>query len=104
MDLWLPGRWDPGGIHGALWALVGGAADDLRTERPLTLGAYAVQAQGLVTAYVEPLGIGATLPDMPLFLAPDRYVNVPLESTYHAAWEGVPERWRQVIESEAVRS
>jgi hypothetical protein len=54
----------------------------------------------LVTAYVEPLGVGAELPDMPLFLAPEHYVNVPLEETYHAAWQGVPERWRRVIESQ----
>ena len=101
VDLWPPGRWDPGGIHGALWALVGGAADGVRTERPLTLAAYAVQAQGLIKAYVEPVEFGTALPDMPLFLASDRYINVPLESTYHAAWEGVPERWRRVIESKA---
>jgi hypothetical protein len=41
---------------------------------------------------------------MPLFLASDRYINVPLESTYHGAWQGVPERWRWVIESNAVSS
>jgi hypothetical protein len=41
---------------------------------------------------------------MPLFLASARYINVALEPTYRAAWEGVPERWRRVIESEAERS
>jgi hypothetical protein len=35
---------------------------------------------------------------MPLFLTPERYVNVPLEETYLGAYEGVPQRWKRVIE------
>jgi len=98
LDLWPPGSFDSSGIHGAIWSLVGGAYQAPR-DRPLTLAAYAVPAPGLVTAYVEPLQVGAVLPDMPLFLAPEQYLNVPLERTYIAAWEGVPERWRRVIEA-----
>jgi hypothetical protein len=102
IDLWPPGRWDPDGIHNALWALVGGGEDG-RTgmDRPLTLAAYAVRESGLVTAYVEPVDVGAALPEMPLFLTADRYVPVPLEATCKAAWEGVPERWRKVIDPKA---
>jgi len=51
-----------------------------------------------ITAYVEPACVGEVLPDMPLFLTPEHYINVPLENTYMAAWRGVPERWRRVIE------
>jgi hypothetical protein len=36
---------------------------------------------------------------MPLFLRPDRHVPVPLEETYQTAWQNVPQRWRQVLES-----
>ena len=35
---------------------------------------------------------------MPLFLSPERYVDVPLEMTYGAAWRGMPQRWRQELE------
>jgi hypothetical protein len=42
--------------------------------------------------------VESTLPDMPLFLTTEHYINVPLERTYAAAWEGVPDRWRRVIE------
>ena len=35
---------------------------------------------------------------MPLFLRPDRYVNVPLEPTYQAAYQGMPAFWRDVLE------
>jgi hypothetical protein len=73
-----------------------GPGDELPSGPPLTLASYT--AGRTVTAYIEPIGVGAELPDMPLFLDPEHYVNVPLESTYCAAWEGVPERWRKVIE------
>jgi hypothetical protein len=36
---------------------------------------------------------------MPLFLDSDHYVTVPLESTYVAAYEGLPDRWKWVLES-----
>jgi len=36
--------------------------------------------------------------EMPLFLEPDLYVNVPLEATYLAAYRGVPLRWRRVLD------
>jgi hypothetical protein len=42
--------------------------------------------------------VGAALPDMPLFLRPDRYVNVPLATTYDAAYRGMPAFWRGVLE------
>ncbi len=49
-------------------------------------------------AYFEPFAVASVLIDMPIFLTPDRYINVPLERTYMDAWQGVPKRWRQVIE------
>jgi len=104
LDLWPPGPFDASGIHGALWPLVGGSDYCARADRPLTLAAYEVRAPGFVTAYVEPIGVGAQLPEMPLFLAPEHYINAPLERTYTLAWEGVPERWRRVIESSAPSS
>ena len=99
VDLFPPGRHDPQGIHGAIWAAIDGveAADfRLPPDRPLTLAAY--EAKPAPTAYIEPIQVGASLPDMPLFIQPGWYVNVPLETTYLAAWRGVPERWRKVIE------
>ena len=47
-------------------------------------------AAGLpVEVYLEHVAVGAALPEMPLFLRPDRYVNVPLEPTYQAAYRGL---------------
>jgi hypothetical protein len=61
-----------------------------------TLASYCARAP--ITAYVEPISVGCTLPVMPLFLTPNHYIYVPLEETYMAAWRGVPQRWRRVIE------
>ncbi len=91
-----PGPRDPRGIHGALWERLFG--DTVPTpEKPLTLAAYA--AGRVPTAYVEPLAVGDELPDMPLFLTSEQYINVPLESTYRAAYEGVPRYYRAILET-----
>jgi hypothetical protein len=31
-------------------------------------------------------------------LRPDRYINVPLEPTYQAAYAGMPAFWRAILE------
>jgi hypothetical protein len=41
--------------------------------------------------YLNPVAVGDVLPEMPVFLSPQVYVSVPLEATYRAAWEGVPD-------------
>jgi hypothetical protein len=96
IDLFPPGSFDPRGIHGAIWERMKGRYEP-PAGKPLTLAAYAVA--GAVTCYVEPTAVGTALIPMPLFLTPDRYVNVPLEATYLGAYEGVPQRWKRVIEA-----
>ena len=96
IDLHPPGACDPNGIHGAVWDEVGHGFYELPAEKPLTLVAY--EADTPPCAYVEPTGVGLTLPDMPLFLQPGWYIDVPLERTYLAAYRGVPQVWRDVIE------
>jgi hypothetical protein len=97
VDLYPPTRHAPDGIHGAIWAEVDDAVpESLASDRPLTLVAYSAGVPP--TAYVQPIGVGEMLPDMPLFLSPERYVDVPLEMTYSAAWRGMPQRWRQELE------
>ena len=99
IDLFPPGPFDPDGMHGAIWKSLRGVYQP-PFGKPLTLAAYA--AAGAITCYVEPTAVGAALIPMPLFLDPTHYVYVPLESTYQAAYEGVPRRWKQVIESTAL--
>jgi hypothetical protein len=97
VDILPPGRWDPQGVHGAIWSEFDSAHPYVApADRRLTLAAYTAGERR--KAYAEPITIGMPLPDMPLFLTEDRYVNVPLETTYLEAYASVPERWRRVIE------
>src|SRR5438270_689349 len=64
---------------------------------PLTLAAYV--ADSPVEVYLEHLTFGRPLREMPLFLTPDYYINLPLEPTYEAAFRGMPEFWRTVLEA-----
>ena len=97
VDLYPPTRYAPAGIHAAIWAEVDEAVEEPVADQPLTLVSY--QAGPPPTAYIEPVCVGAELPDMPLFLSADHYVNVPLEATYRAAWRGMPQRWRRELEA-----
>jgi hypothetical protein len=92
VDLFPPTTRDPHGIHALIW---GDAAPEPPADQPLTLVAYHASLQ---KAYVEPTAVGYALIDMPLLLDANSYVPVPLESTYVAAWEGVPRRWKSVLE------
>jgi hypothetical protein len=99
IDLFPPGRHDPQGIHDVILRRLEPSLKpyDLPPGEPLTLAAYAAGPK--VEVYLEHAAVGAVLPEMPLFLRADRYVNVPLEPTYQAAYRGTPEYWREVIEA-----
>ena len=47
------------------------------------------------------VAVGDALPDMPLYLTPEFYVNVPLEATYRTAFDAVPRLYRDVLEAPA---
>jgi hypothetical protein len=98
VDLFPPGRHDPAGIHGGIVEGLDQYAEPyvLPTGATLTLASYVAGPE--VEVYLEHLAVGATLAEMPLFLRPDRYVNVPLEPTYQAAYRGMPAFWREVLE------
>jgi hypothetical protein len=96
VDLFPPGPYDPAGMHGAIWERLDDEPYLPPADEPLTLAAYV--AGPTPEAYVEHLRVGLPLADMPLFLNPDRYINVPLESTYAAAYRGLPQYWRDVLE------
>jgi hypothetical protein len=97
VDLFPPTPRDPEGIHSAIWHQFNTKAFALPPDSPLTQAAYF--ACGRKKAYVEPTAVGRELIEMPLFLNEERYVNVPLEETYLAAYRGVARRWKAVLEA-----
>jgi hypothetical protein len=64
----------------------------------LSLAAY--ESDLTIRAYVVRVAVGDSLTEMPLFLEPEKVVEVPLEATYTAAFAEVPRRWRRVLEGQ----
>ena len=88
VDLFLPTFRDSRGIHGAIWGVDCGREYVLPPSDPLTCVSYIGGAYA--DALVDFATIGGKLPDMPLFLTPDAYVLVPLQSTYELAHGALP--------------
>jgi hypothetical protein len=97
IDLLPPGRFDPQGMHGAVWSHFDTTGYQPPTDEPFTLASYRWD-QGEPEVFLEPVGLGGALIDMPLFLNSERYIYVPLEATYREAYRGVPAVWRAVLE------
>jgi hypothetical protein len=100
LDLFPPGSRDPHGLHfafGTDWC--GDAPMSVTAEWSLGMSAYC--RDRISTAYFESIAVGQPIPEMPLFLTSEHYINVPLEETYQATWRGVPNRWKRVIEGVA---
>ncbi len=100
IDPFPAGKRDPNGIHGAIWPRLGGDPHTQPAGKPLTLAAYESGDAGGSPhrCYVEPLAAGDPLPDMPLFLEPDEYVNVPLERAYQIAFADVLPQDREKLD------
>lgn len=100
IDPFPPGARDPNGIHGAIWPRLGGDEYAHPTDKPLTLVAYEAGDDARPhRCYVEPLAAGTVLLDMPLFLEPGEYVNVPLERAYGIAYDDVLPQDRAALEA-----
>lgn len=96
VDLFPPSKRDPLGIHKLIWDRLKDEPFELPADKPLTLASYS--AGGVITAYVENVGVRDTLPDIPIFLTAERYVPCPLESTYRAAWDVFPKGLKGALE------
>jgi hypothetical protein len=95
VDLFPPTRRDPEGIHPILWSDEDDDTFRFDPAKPLTCASYV--AGPLAEAFVEPVGVGDELPNLPMFLIADEYVPVPLEKTYQAAFDAVPDIWREAL-------
>ena len=95
VDLLPPGAHDPAGLNGAVLDALGQRFDP-PPDKPLCAAGYRVGSDR--RAYVEPLAVGDSLPTVPLFLSPDRYVDLPLGPSYAVARRGVGPFWVEVLE------
>lgn len=94
VDPYPPGKLDPHGIHASIWNEIDASAPfQFPDSRRLTAVSY--HSVRPAVAYVEPLAIGLSLPIMPLFLDSQRYINLPLEPSYTAAFGAIPIQYRE---------
>ena len=98
VDLLPPGPYDPHSLHDEILQRLEEpeVGYELPKREPLTLASYS--AGPVIDIYLEHVAVGAPLPQMPLFFVSDRYVDVPLESTYQQAYHSMPAFWRDVLE------
>lgn len=97
IDLFPPTPRDPSGIHKAIWDEIEEEDFAFPKGKDRILASYETADER--AAFVEPVGVGETLPDMPLFLTDSLHVQVPLDSTYQAAWDANPEELRGAVET-----
>ena len=100
VDPFPPTKRDPFGIHKAVWDEITEEDFDFPPGKDRTLVSYDADSEKV--AYIETVGVGDPLPDMPLILTADFHVMVPLESTYRATWEASPEGYREAVETGVV--
>ena len=98
VDILPTGRHDPDGIHPLVWAELDdeGAAEPPPPDRPVTFVGY--RAGTPVEAFVNYGAVGLPLPEIPLFLEGDYYVNLPLEATYTTGFDRLPAELKAVLE------
>jgi hypothetical protein len=94
VDLFPPTRRDPEGIHPLIWGDDDDGIFQFDPSKPLTCASYRA---GPTEAFIEPVGIGDKLPELPLFLIGDAYVPVPLERAYQAAFAAMPSVWSEAL-------
>lgn len=88
IDVFPPGPRDPYGLHKLIWDEFREEPFDFPPGKTRVFAAY--DAGPPWVAYVEPIGIGNVLPNMPVFLRSDIYVPAPLEASYQTAWSVLP--------------
>jgi Protein of unknown function (DUF4058) len=92
VDLHPPTTLVPDGFYPLIWE------EPFTHDDQLPLQQLSFVAGNPQRAFMEPTAVGRALFDMPLFLTPEMYINVPLELTYLESYRGVPQRWKRVIE------
>ena len=88
VDLFPPNPRNPQGIHKLIWDRIRDEPYEQPSDKPLTVAAYSAGTS--IEGYIEPVAVGDPLPEMPIFLTPDRYVRCPLEASYQASWDVFP--------------
>jgi hypothetical protein len=97
IDLLPPTKRDPAGIHKLIWDEIEEEEFSLPPNKDRVLVSYETGSDR--AAFIELVGVGDPLPDMPLFLSAFEHVQTPLELAYQATWDSLPEEFRRAVET-----
>ncbi len=98
IDILPPGPVDPDGLPIALSVTDPMDVPVVTEAEPYSvLSVRCSEDSELLGGFAEMIGRNQPIPEMPLFLSEDHYVNVPLEATYLRAWDELPEPWREIV-------
>ena len=97
IDLFPPTPRDPSGIHKAIRDEIEEEGFAFPEGKDRILASY--ETGETRAYYVEPIGVGDALPDMPLFLTDGWQVPLPLESTHRTTWDASSEDYRAAVET-----
>ncbi|MEM9701685.1 MAG: DUF4058 family protein [Planctomycetota bacterium] len=95
IDLLPPGPADPNGLHAAVLERFS-IPFDPPAAKPMCAVGYRSGPEWRACA--QPLTVGDPLPAVPLFLTPDRYVELPLGPSYAAARPVIGFFWEEVLD------
>lgn len=90
IDVLPPNRSCPHGMHEAIWSKIEGrrVETSVPSRRPLLVAGYRSMRKPI--AYLEYTSVGKPLPDGPLYLDTDLFVNIPLEAIYQTVYDFMP--------------
>ncbi len=89
---------DPLGIHGLIWSEFTGRTEGKPTKPLALVACEEGSAASAARAYLQPIDVGAPLPEMPLFLRTAAPIELPLEKAFDRAFSAIPKRWQDVLQ------
>jgi hypothetical protein len=95
LDILLPTKFTPVGLGGAIWSAVNGNDYPFTPEKPLAADSF--HARDEIDLYANPLAVGDDLPDVPLFLSEETYIDLPLAATYAEAFASIAPDDRELL-------
>ncbi len=101
IDFLPPGAFDPQGMHYAFWSRFSESPHGVTESKSLAMSSYHAPMQNCTLeplAYFEPVAVGQTLVQMPLFLALGEYINLPMQQLYDESVASLPGPYREDLE------
>lgn len=95
LDILPPTKFTPIGLGGAIWTAVSGSDYPFTTDKPLAADSF--QAGRVVELYANALAVGDGVPDVPLFLSEEIYIDLPLAVTYAEVFASIAPDDRELL-------